>query len=139
MTETQVELEQNTQSISITPSAAKRIHQLMQERELQGHALRVFVSGGGCSGYQYGMAFEPDPRDNDLHFNHENVEVVIDPVSIGYMSGATIDYVDDLMGGGFSIQNPNAVASCGCGNSFRTSEAQSSAETSPHSAGCGCH
>ena len=124
--------------ISITPNAAKRIHQLMEERELQGHALRVFVSGGGCSGFQYGMAFEPDPRESDQRFSHEDVEVVIDPVSLGYMSGATIDYVDDLMGGGFSIQNPNAVASCGCGNSFRTAGSDAPSEPTA-GGGCGCH
>ena len=122
MTESNVQLEA-VETITITTNAAKRIHQLMEEKELQGHALRVFVSGGGCSGFQYGMAFEPDPRESDMRFSQENVEVVIDPVSLGYMAGASIDYVDDLMGGGFSIQNPNAVASCGCGNSFRTTGA----------------
>lgn len=138
MTESNVKLE-SVDSIAITPNAARRIHQLMDERELQGHALRVFVSGGGCSGFQYGMAFEPDPRENDMRFRQEDVEVVIDPVSLGYMTGATIDYVDDLMGGGFSIQNPNAVASCGCGNSFRTAGSQSPAEAPSHAGGCGCH
>jgi iron-sulfur cluster assembly accessory protein len=138
MTDSDVKLEA-VESISITPGAAKRIQQLMEERDLQGHALRVFVSGGGCSGYQYGMAFEPDPRETDLRFTHENVEVVIDSVSLGYMSGATIDYVDDLMGGGFSIQNPNAVASCGCGNSFRTEASQATSEHASAAGGCGCH
>jgi iron-sulfur cluster assembly protein len=138
MTELNVQLEA-VETISITASAAKRIQQLMDERELQGHALRVFVSGGGCSGFQYGMAFEPEPRETDMRFSRENVDVVIDPVSIGYMTGATIDYVDDLMGGGFNIQNPNAVASCGCGNSFRTEGSQTSAEAASTAGGCGCH
>jgi iron-sulfur cluster assembly accessory protein len=138
MTESNVHLEA-VETITITTNAAKRIHQLMEEKELQGHALRVFVSGGGCSGFQYGMAFEPDPRESDMRFSQENVEVVIDPVSLGYMAGASIDYVDDLMGGGFSIQNPNAVASCGCGNSFRTDGAHEHSEASPSAGGCGCH
>ena len=136
MTETNV-LVQAVETISITSNAAKRIHQLLEERELSGHALRVFVSGGGCSGFQYGMAFEPDPKENDMRFSHESVDVVIDPVSLGYMAGATIDYVEDLMGGGFSIQNPNAVSSCGCGHSFRTEGSQAPAEASGD--GCGCH
>jgi len=135
VTETNVSV-QTVETISITPNAAKRIHQLLSERDLGGHALRVFVSGGGCSGFQYGMTFEPDPRENDMQFSHENVDVVIDPVSFGYMAGATIDYVEDLMDGGFSIQNPNAVASCGCGHSFRTEGAQAPAEAS--GGGCGC-
>jgi iron-sulfur cluster assembly accessory protein len=138
MTETNTQLEV-VETISITTNAAKRIHQLMEEKELHGHALRVFVSGGGCSGFQYGMAFEPGPRESDKHFSHENVEVVIDPVSLGYMTGATIDYVEDLMGGGFSIQNPNAVASCGCGNSFRTEGSYAHSDASPSADGCGCH
>jgi iron-sulfur cluster assembly accessory protein len=138
MTESNIQLEA-VETLTITPNAAKRIHQLMEERELQGHALRVFVSGGGCSGFQYGMAFEPEPRESDSRFNHENVDVVIDPVSLGYMTGAIIDYVDDLMGGGFSIKNPNAVSSCGCGNSFRTEGAAPHADHAPAAGGCGCH
>ena len=82
------------------------------------------------------MAFEPDLRENDMRISHENIDVVIDPVSFGYLDGATIDYVEDLMGGGFSIQNPNAVASCGCGHSFRTEGAQVPTEAS--GGGCGC-
>ena len=128
---------ETVEALSITANAARRIHQLMDERALSGHALRVFVSGGGCSGYQYGMAFEPEPRENDMRFSQGNVDVVIDPVSYGYMAGATIDFIDDLMGGGFSIQNPNAVASYGCGHSFRTEDTQAPAEAS--GGGCGCH
>jgi iron-sulfur cluster assembly accessory protein len=136
MTETKIPVEALS-GITITSNAAKRINQLIDERQLEGHALRVFVSGGGCSGLQYGMAFEPEPRDSDARFQHEDVEVVVDPVSLGYMSGSTIDYVDDLMGGGFSINNPNAVSSCGCGHSFKTDQSQE-----PHqhhgSGSCNC-
>ncbi|HQA69968.1 MAG TPA: iron-sulfur cluster assembly accessory protein, partial [Aggregatilineales bacterium] len=97
--------------------------------------LRVFVAGGGCSGMQYGMAFEPNPREDDYTATFEGVNIVIDPISLGYLYGANIDYVDTLMGGGFSIDNPNAVSTCGCGHSFRTG-----GEASSHGGGaCGCH
>jgi iron-sulfur cluster assembly accessory protein len=136
MSDTEAPIEA-VEGITITSNAAKRITQLKDERQLEGHALRVFVSGGGCSGLQYGMAFEPEPRENDTHFQHEDVEVVIDPISLGYMIGATIDYVDDLMGGGFSINNPNAVSSCGCGHSFRTEGSQEK-QQQHGSNGCAC-
>ena len=121
-------------TIVVTASAAARVQRLLEERQLSGHALRVFVSGGGCSGMQYGMALEGQPRDTDHRFGFGGVDVVVDPVSMDYLSGVTIDYVDDLMGGGFKIENPNAVSSCGCGHSFKTERdgAASSGE-------CGCH
>lgn len=123
-----------THSITLTPSAAARVRSLLTERNLPDYALRVFVSGGGCSGLQYGMALEGQVRQDDLRFRAGDVDVVIDPMSIGYLGGATIDYVDDLMGGGFKVDNPNAVASCGCGHSFRA-DGQSAQESS---GGCGC-
>jgi iron-sulfur cluster assembly protein len=123
-----------THNITLTPAAAARVRRLLSERDLPDYALRVFVSGGGCSGLQYGMALEGDARQDDLRFKAGDVDVVIDPVSIGYLGGATIDYVDDLMGGGFKIENPNAVASCGCGHSFRTGD-QAAGESA---GGCGC-
>jgi len=127
-----------TTAIHLTEAAEVRVQQLMQEKDLHDHALRVFVSGGGCSGYQYGMAFEPEPRENDVQIPFSKVRVVIDPMSYGYLMGATIDYIDDLMGGGFSIKNPNAVSTCGCGHSFRTEGAPAS-ESAEHSGECGCH
>ena len=111
-----------THSIHVTQPALEQIHKLIQERELQGYALRVFVSQGGCSGFQYGMGLDEKIQENDHQFEFDNVGVVIDPVSINYLSGATIDYDDDLMGGGFRIENPNVVSSCGCGNSFQTDD-----------------
>ena len=123
-----------THNITLTPAAAARVRRLLSERDLPDYALRVFVSGGGCSGLQYGMALEGDARQDDLRFKAGDVDVVIDPVSIGYLGGATIDYVDDLMGGGFKIENPNAVASCGCGHSFRTGD-QAAGESA---GGCSC-
>jgi iron-sulfur cluster assembly accessory protein len=121
-------------TITLTPAAAQAVRELLEKRNLEGYALRVFVQGGGCSGFQYGMALEGKVRENDLTFENEGVNLVVDPVSIDYLRGATVDYVDDLMGSGFKIENPNAVASCGCGSSFRTKESAGS-----EGAGCGCH
>jgi len=132
------DIESRTTAITLTATAEARVERLMQEKELQDHALRVFVSGGGCSGFQYGMAFEPEPRENDIRIPFQKVNIVIDPGSYSYLAGATIDYVDDLMGGGFSIQNPNAVSTCGCGHSFRTEGSAAGAE-GEHSGECGCH
>jgi iron-sulfur cluster assembly protein len=121
------------QVITVTPAALSVIHNLLEQRNIPGYALRVFVSGGGCSGLQYGMAFEQTPREFDCVVEHDDVKLVIDPTSLMYLQGASIDYVDSLMGGGFRIDNPNAVSSCGCGHSFRTgSDAEADA------GGCGC-
>jgi len=124
-----------TDSITLTPAAAEAVNDLLTKRNLTGYALRVFVSGGGCSGFQYGMALENQIRDTDLSYEMHGVKVVIDEISIDYLRGATVDYVDTMMGTGFKIENPNAVASCGCGNSFRTKEASADYDSQ---GGCGC-
>ncbi len=129
--------EVKTESITLTPAAAQAVLDLLAKRELSGYALRVFVSGGGCSGLQYGMALENQIRDLDLTYSMHGVTLVVDEVSINYLQGASIDYVDNLMGSGFKIENPNAVAACGCGNSFRTKDA-SSASSGSDSGGCNC-
>jgi iron-sulfur cluster assembly protein len=121
-----------TDFITLTPAAAQAVIDLIEKKKLAGYALRVFVSGGGCSGFQYGMALEDKIRDTDLSAEFHGVKVIIDEVSIRYLYGATVDYVDTMMGSGFKIDNPNAVASCGCGNSFRTKE------TSEGGGSCGC-
>lgn len=108
--------------ITVTPSAVAIIKNLLTQRDIPDHALRVFVAGGGCSGLSYGMAFENNFQEFDTLVTVDDVKVVIDPTSMMYLQGATIDYVDSLMGGGFRIENPNAVSSCGCGSSFRTKE-----------------
>lgn len=118
--------------IHLTKAATSRVKDLIEERNLKGYALRVYVAGGGCSGYQYGMGLDDNQREDDLRFNFEGFQVVVDPQSMSYMQGATVDYVDDLMGGGFKVENPQAVASCGCGNSFRTS-----GEAAPESSSAG--
>ena len=107
--------------ITLTPTAADKLQTIMVEKGIQSHALRVFVSGGGCSGLSYGMTFADGPDIGDQEFDMNGVRVVVDPGSIMYLDGAEIDYIDSLMGGGFRIENPNAVQSCACGSSFRTS------------------
>lgn len=120
--------------LNVTPAAEAVIGQLIEQRNIPGHVLRVFVAGGGCSGLQYGMSFEQDAQDFDKVVRLGNdVRLVIDPTSLVYLKGANIDFVDSLMGGGFRIENPNAVSSCGCGSSFRTKD---NAEASA-SDGCG--
>jgi iron-sulfur cluster assembly protein len=125
------QMQVETQELTVTPAAVQTIQMLLQQREIPNHSLRVFVSGGGCSGLQYGMAFEETPKDFDRVFEVDGVRLVVDPTSMMYLEGAIIDFVDSLMGGGFRIENPNAVSSCGCGHSFRT-ESGAAAES-----GCG--
>ena len=121
-----------TPILSVTPAAVEVIRNLLQQRNIPNHSLRVFVSGGGCSGMQYGMAFEESPKEFDKVVAMDGVSLIVDSTSLMYLQGATIDYVDSLMGGGFRIENPNAVSSCGCGSSFRT------ANDSGESSGGGC-
>lgn len=108
--------------LTVTPSAVAIIKNLLQQREIPNHALRVFVTGGGCSGMQYGMAFQEDAEAGDTVVAIDDVRLLVDSTSMVYLNGATIDYVDTLIGGGFRIDNPNAVSSCGCGHSFKTGE-----------------
>ncbi len=116
-----VELE--TTTITVTESAANKVRDILAQRNMPNHGLRVFVSGGGCSGMQYGMAIEAQPREFDTVIEAgDGVKVFIDPTSMMYLSGANIDYVDNIMGGGFRIENPNAVSACGCGSSFKTKD-----------------
>ena len=117
---------------TLTARAAQELRELIQSENKQQAALRVWVAGGGCSGLTYGMALDENtPEDGDQQFEHEGVRIVIDGLSLQYMDGAQVDYIDDAMGGGFKIENPNAVNSCGCGSSFQTEEGQAGA------GGCG--
>jgi iron-sulfur cluster assembly accessory protein len=109
-------------AIDLTYAAAEAVKNLLEKRELDGYALRVFVQGGGCSGFQYGMALEGTIREQDTVVEEHGVKVVIDEISIDYMQGASIDYIEDPMGSGFKIENPNAVPSCGCGSSFQSKD-----------------
>ncbi|MEP7199679.1 MAG: iron-sulfur cluster insertion protein ErpA [Chloroflexota bacterium] len=122
--------------VNITDTAASRVKRLLTEKGLNGYGLRVFVGGGGCSGLQYGMAFENEEQEGDFVTDYDGVKVMVDSMSSQYLMGATVDYIDNLMGGGFKIENPNAVSSCGCGHSFKTSEHQASSGGGCGAPGC---
>lgn len=123
---------QETMVLTMTPEAVRRLKQFMDEQGMPDAYLRVFVAPGGCSGLQYGMALEEAAEEDDLTFECEGVRVVVDPFSASYLQGAEIDYVNSLMGGGFTIHNPNAVATCACGHSFDAGGNSGTAQ------GCGC-
>jgi len=131
-------VESETQTVlTVTPAAADTIKTLLQQREIPNHVLRLFVTGGGCSGMQYGMAFEEKPQDYDEVVEQDGVRLIIDPTSLHYLKGATVDFVDSLMGGGFRIDNPNAVSTCGCGHSFKSGE--DSGESGGSCGSCGSY
>ena len=127
----------NQEIINLTPAAADAVRDLLVSREAEDHALRVFVQGGGCSGLQYGMALDPNTREEDTVVECHGVKVLVDEVSIKYIFGSTIDYVQDIMGSGFKVNNPNAMAACGCGNSFNTGAENTPENPPPGCSGCG--
>jgi iron-sulfur cluster assembly accessory protein len=104
-------------SLAMTERAARRVREILKA-ERPGSMLRVSVAGGGCSGFQYKFDFDTAQADDDLVIARDGVTVLVDPVSVQYMAGAEIDFVDDLIGSSFRINNPLATASCGCGTSF---------------------
>jgi iron-sulfur cluster assembly accessory protein len=106
-----------TESVTVSERAARRIGQILTS-EPPGTMLRVSVEGGGCSGFQYKFDMEREKAADDLVIAREGAIVLIDPVSVQYMAGSEIDFVDDLIGASFKVKNPNATASCGCGTSF---------------------
>ncbi|MCB8984055.1 MAG: iron-sulfur cluster insertion protein ErpA [Ardenticatenaceae bacterium] len=112
---------EQTSTINVTDAALVVVRKLLEEKNVPDYGLRVFVAGGGCSGLQYGMALEAEARPYDNVIERDGVKVFVDPTSMMYLANATIDYEDSIMGGGFKIDNPNAVSTCGCGTSFKTS------------------
>jgi len=106
--------------INVTETAASKIQELLTEEHKMGAALRVFVQGGGCSGFQYGLMIDEGEgnQDADKVFEVNGVRLFVDPISLRYLNGAEVDFVDNNMGGGFTIKNPNAKSTCGCGSSF---------------------
>jgi iron-sulfur cluster assembly accessory protein len=104
-------------SVTVSERAARRIGEILKS-EPEGSMLRVSVEGGGCSGFQYKFDVERAKADDDLVIAREDAVVLIDPVSVNYMAGSEIDFVDDLIGASFKVKNPKAKASCGCGTSF---------------------
>jgi iron-sulfur cluster insertion protein len=105
-------------SIVVTENAARRIAVLKTQEQAERAFLRIAVSGGGCSGFQYGLSFDEQRNNDDFVFERDGIAVVVDDVSLGLLNGAEVDFVEDLMGASFRINNPNAASSCGCGNSF---------------------
>ena len=118
--------------LTITDEAVDQLRDFLSDQGTPDHALRVFVAPGGCSGLQYGMSIEEMADDGDTVIESKGVKLLIDEFSAMYVGGAEIDFVNSLMGGGFTVRNPNAVASCACGHSFDTGM---NAETAQ---GCGC-
>jgi iron-sulfur cluster assembly accessory protein len=110
--------------INVTPSAATKISELLTEENKVEAGLRVFVQGGGCSGFQYGLMIDEGEGDasTDAVIESNGVKLLVDPISARYLKGAEVDFVDNVTGGGFTIKNPNATSTCGCGSSFTTEE-----------------
>jgi iron-sulfur cluster assembly protein len=106
--------------ITLTDVAAEQLCNLIQQESLPDQGLRVFVQAGGCAGLQYGMSYENATREDDTVVEVKGVRLFVDPFSARFLQGARIDYQDTLMGTGFRVENPNAIASCACGTSFRT-------------------
>lgn len=121
--------------ITLTDRAAQEVKDILEQQgNPEDVALRIYVAGGGCSGLQYGMALDENVEEGDQFFTDKDVRVVIDPMSLKYITGATVDYVTTAMGGGFKVENPNATRACGCGSSFSTED---DAEGRTLTGGCG--
>ncbi len=104
--------------VTVTDAAARKVRQLMAEEGKDNLMLRVYITGGGCSGFQYGFAFDENALDDDTKVDRDGVTVLIDPMSYQYLAGSEIDFKEDLSGAQFVIKNPNAATTCGCGSSF---------------------
>ena len=111
---------ENSDLLVFTDAAASKVKDLIEEERNDALKLRVFVSGGGCSGFQYGFTFDENVQDVDTKIEKNGVMLLVDPMSFQYLSGAEIDYKEDLEGSQFVIKNPNATTTCGCGSSFST-------------------
>lgn len=123
-----------TSVLTMTSAAAEKVRELIKQENDPALGLRVFVAGGGCSGLQYGMTLDEE-QDGDTIVSMGDIRVFVDDMSLGYITGSEVDYVDSLMGAGFTVNNPNAVSSCGCGHSFKT--ADGGGESEARSCGCG--
>ena len=118
--------------LSLTDAAALKLRELTAEESNPNVGLRVYVYSGGCSGFRYGMMIEDAPTEDDQLLESNGVRVYVDGNSISLLKGSQIDYVDTLMGAGFTVNNPNAVAACGCGSSFRTADDTGTAQSCAH-------
>ena len=135
-----MDTKETTKLINLTETAAEAVRELIEDRELDGYGLRVFVAGGGCSGYQYGMSLEKDLIANDTVLELHGVKLMIDDVSIQYLTGATVDYVNTEHGSGFQINNPNPLpnSSCGCGGGEAKAQGDCGCGSNGHGGGGGC-
>jgi iron-sulfur cluster assembly protein len=106
--------------ILLTEAAALQIKEMIKQNEEEGAFLRVAVQGGGCSGLSYGVGFDHEEKDEDIKFEQHGIQILVDKESAPVLQGTKIDFKQSMMGGGFTIDNPNAIASCGCGSSFKT-------------------
>ncbi|MGI0090167.1 MAG: HesB/IscA family protein [Nitrososphaerales archaeon] len=121
--------------VAITPLALERVKEFLAKDNDHADGLRIFVMAGGCSGYQYGMVLERNAKSDDISWAESGVNVYIDNQSAKLLQGAKIDFVETVQGAGFKIDNPNAVSSCGCGNSFET---EGQTHSHDEADGCGC-
>jgi iron-sulfur cluster insertion protein len=110
--------EQGMQGIVLTNAAARKVQQLILEERNPELMLRVYISGGGCSGFQYGFSFDEERAEDDIAVENDGVTLLVDPLSFQYLMGAEVDYTESLQGAQFVIRNPNAATTCGCGSSF---------------------
>jgi iron-sulfur cluster assembly accessory protein len=139
---TVIEAEVKTAPLTLSETAAIEVKSLMQEQDRTDLYLRIYVSGGGCSGLQYGMALDENVEPGDETFEISSIPVVVDSVSLKYLAGSVVDYITTDMGGGFKIENPNAVKSCGCGSSFSAGDDTADGLDTKAGGGCGscgCH
>lgn len=109
--------------ITVTDRAVSKVKEIIEAQGQGESGLRVYIAGGGCSGFKYGMALDTEPAEDDQVIECSGLRLFVDPMSLPYLTGASVDYIDDaLLGQGFKVENPNAVSSCGCGQSFKTAD-----------------
>jgi iron-sulfur cluster assembly accessory protein len=120
--------------MTVTDAAAAKANELLSTSGKDNAAIRVFVKSGGCSGYSYGMAIDDRELDGDSIFEDKGVRIVVDKMSLPLLEGSEVDYVENMMGGGFNVNNPNATSACGCGHSFRTD-----GKAAPEGESASCH
>jgi iron-sulfur cluster assembly accessory protein len=125
-------IDQQPTVVSLTDAAVVKLQELTKEETNPQIGLRVYVYSGGCSGFRYGMMLEDAPTPDDRVLDASGIRVYVDGQSVDLLKGAQIDYVDTLMGAGFTVNNPNAVAACGCGSSFRTADDAGTARSCAH-------
>jgi iron-sulfur cluster assembly protein len=125
-------IDQQPTVVSLTEAAALKLRELTKDETNPDIGLRVYVYSGGCSGYRYGMMLEDAPTPEDNRLDVSGIKVYVDGQSVALLQGSQIDYVDTLMGAGFTVNNPNAVSGCGCGSSFRTAESEGAPRACSH-------